>query len=153
MIANIDKKIKVSSMMGAAVFLCVIIWGIFSDISTEQIIIPISILIFGGMVKEEMPELITFLIPMAALFNAPYVWLIGIIAFLLKAKKIRIRTLLIISLIIIQELISHLIYGISNINRMMGYLITVVLLLYLLNEADNFINYKKCVRMFVLGVA
>lgn len=105
------------------------------------------------MTINEVYSFLAFLVPLAATFNAPYVWLTSLMILLFKRKTLRVTTLIMWAIVIGQEIVAHYLYGVSNSNRMIGYLVTVVFLLYLINDSDEKVNYKLCLKRFVLGVS
>lgn len=105
------------------------------------------------MTIDEVYGFLAFLMPLAATFNAPYVWLELLIILLFKRRTLRVTTLIMWVVVVSHEIFPHFLYGISNGNRMIGYLVTVVFLLYLINDSDEEIDYNQCLNRFVLGVS
>ena len=147
------KKFKISSLQ-CAILTFVIIGGCITlKINTDFIMLTYCALMCIIMTITEVYSFLAFLLPLAATFNAPYVWLALLIILLLRRKKLNVTTLIISIIIISQEILAHCLYGVSDFNRMIGYLITVILFVYLINDSYEDINYRQCLKSFVLGVS
>ena len=127
--------------------------GIAFHINTDLLLTALCALMCTVMSICELYGFLAFLVPLASTFNAPYIWIASLIVLLFRKKKLYILTLFMWIVITGQELNAHYLYGVSDTNRMIGYISTIALLIYLVNDSDKRINYVCCLKRFVLGVS
>lgn len=99
--------------------------------------------------------MVSFLIPLVCTQHSiAHIWLIAIVVLISKKRfRISIPTVILMIYFAVLELSAHFIYSISDINRMLGYILTVWMLIYLIYEnidKEN-IDYTKCIQLYIGG--
>lgn len=97
-------------------------------------------------------EFLCFLFPLMYLVEYSHVLLMALIALVIKRGTIDVRSAFLIVFFAGWEFIAHFMYGASTFNRMMGYVVTVAILVYLMYETLPTIDYAKCIEFYIWGV-
>ena len=103
-----------------------------------------------------------YMFPLSFLFESiAYIWLITLAMLMVKAAwksdssrktfKIQPGRSILILFFILLEFNAHRLYGISDTNRMGGYMLTVALLLYLLYDKRAQLNYLYSIKLYIYG--
>lgn len=104
--------------------------------------------------KEEIVEMLCFFFPLTFIIPVvPYIFLIAFLILVVKNKFIiQLRSAFIITFFFILELTAHYLYGISDTNRMGGYLLAMGIMFYLIYEDEMLLDYKRCLVLYSYGV-
>ena len=103
-----------------------------------------------------------YMFPLSFLFESiAYIWLITLAMLMVKAAwksdssrktfKIQPGRSILILFFILLEFNAHRLYGISDTNRMGGYMLTVALLLYLLYDKRAQLDYLYSIKLYIYG--
>lgn len=147
-----NKELKISSFYYALIILLILVGGIIAHIDTDKIVVLVSCACFIVMPEPVIFECVAFLLPLAAAINAPHVWLVVSLICIIKRKKIGAWALVLCVIVVLLELIAHFGYGISNPNRALGYITTIILFIYMIDETVTDIDYATCIRRYIAGV-
>lgn len=111
-------------------------------------------IIFALSKKENIIEMLCFFFPLSFhVSSVTYIWLIVLFILIVKDRfKLQVRRTIIIAFFSLLELVAHYLYGISDVNRMGGYLLCMALMFYLIYEEKATINYEKCLILYSYGV-
>lgn len=152
MVTIANRELKMSSFYYALLMSLILVGGIIAHIDTDKIVVLVSCACFLAMSEPVIFECVSFLFPLAAAINAPHVWLIVLLICIIKRKKIGIWALVLCVSVLLLELIAHFVYGISDSNRMLGYIATIGLFIYMMDETVTDIDYASCIRRYIAGV-
>jgi len=97
-------------------------------------------------------EKILFLLPLTVNFEFAHVWLIAIVVLLFKKRQVPVLTFMLMAFFCVLEMMAHFVYGMSSINRVLGYLTTLFITIYLVYDRHSGIDYYQCIKNYVLGL-
>lgn len=106
------------------------------------------------MSKDDVLYSLFFLLPLSPCFDsAAHIWLICLAALFIKKMKCSIGFVLYALIFIGLELIAYLYYGISDLNRMIGYLSAMLIFIFIFTEIkESRIVLDKAIKIYCFSV-
>lgn len=103
--------------------------------------------------KKTIIEMLCFFFPLSPLVpSVTYIWLIVLAILIVKSNfKINKLSAIVILFFSALEIVAHYSYGISDFNRMGGYLLCMAIVFYLIYDDNQFANYDKCLNLYSWG--
>lgn len=147
------EKEKTTSFFILTVLILLIINYVFSVSLNEFVYVVFFSVLFSLSRKENIIEMLCFFFPLSPLISSvTYIWLIVLAIMVVKSGLIikKSRSLIILFFVVL-ELVAHYLYGISDTNRMGGYLLCMAVMIYLIYEDDPCIDYENCLILYSWG--
>ena len=121
--------------------------------SIPILLVDVVVVIFAVLMdKDELLVSLAFLLPLASCFEAStHIWLIYVIALLAKRVKVNASFVLFLSIFVILEMIAHIYYGVSDLNRVINYLFTFAMFIILITNKDQIV-FDKMMKMYCLAI-
>lgn len=131
----------------------VMLLSIVVDVNMMLILDVYFALLFIMLPLQGLVEFMCFLFPLMHLVEYSHVLLMALVILVIKRGTIDVRSAFLIVFFSGWEFIAHFMYEASTLNRMMGYVVTVAVLIYFMYETIPSIDFAKCIEYYIWGLS
>lgn len=150
----VEKREENKVMLFAVLIMAILAVEKLAGLSINEFVyVGVFAILFLNAKFSSVVEMICFFMPLAFLVSSiAYIWLVTLVVLIAKSNfKIKANRVAIIFFFTCLELLAHFLYGISNVNRMGGYILSMALIFYLLYDSHANLNYERCVKLYSYG--